>query len=68
MYMPVHDTIILAFTQFLSKQILLYVSLRLLLNLSFDPVLRVEMVKAGLLPKLVALLSKKMFFSPLIKK
>ena len=32
------------------------VSLRLLVNLSFDPGLREEMIKAGLLPKLVSLL------------
>ena len=39
-------------------QILVNVTLRLLLNLTFDPNLRLEMVKVGLLPKLVALLSK----------
>ena len=39
-------------------QILTNVTLRLLLNLTFDPNLRQEMVKAGLLPKFVALLSK----------
>ena len=41
-----------------SSQILVNVSLRLLLNLSFDPALRQELVKVGLLPKLVAFLSK----------
>ena len=36
--------------------VLLHVSVRFLLNLSFDPQLCERMVKAGLLPKLVALL------------
>lgn len=39
-------------------QILVNVALRLLLNLTFDPNLRLEIVKMGLLPKIVALLSK----------
>ena len=34
------------------------VTIRLLLNLSFDGHLRAKMVKTGLLPKLVALISK----------
>lgn len=37
---------------------LLNVTLRLLLNLSFDTGLRNKMVQVGLLPKLTALLSK----------
>ena len=37
---------------------LLHISLRLLLNLSFDAELRNKMIKFGLLPKLVGLLSK----------
>ena len=37
---------------------LLNITLRLLLNLSFDKELRSKMVKVGLLPKLVGLLSR----------
>ena len=37
-------------------QILVNVALRLLLNLSFDPSLRQEIVRGGFLPKLTALL------------
>lgn len=37
---------------------LLNITLRLLLNLSFDADLRSKMIKFGLLPKLVGLLSK----------
>ena len=41
---------------FPSSQILVNVTLRLLMNLSFDTTLREEIVNLGLLPKLVALL------------
>ena len=42
---------------------LLNITLRLLLNLSFDKELRSRMIKVGLLPKLVSLLSEyKHFF------
>ena len=37
---------------------LLNITLRLLLNLSFDSAMRNTMIKVGLLPKLVELLSK----------
>jgi hypothetical protein len=37
---------------------LLNITLRLLLNLSFDSTVRSQIIKAGLLPKLVLLLSK----------
>lgn len=37
---------------------LLNVTLRLLLNLSFDTILRSKMVQVGLLPKLASLLGK----------
>ena len=37
---------------------LLNITLRLLLNLSFDSVNRSQMIKSGVLPKLVKLLSK----------
>lgn len=39
--------------------VLLHVSVRFLLNLSFDPLLRERLVKAGLLPKLVSLLTNE---------
>ena len=42
----------------IAQQILVNVTLRLLLNLSFDPGLRQEMIKVGFLPKLCSLLGK----------
>ena len=39
------------------QQDLLNITLRLLLNLSFDSTMRSQMMKSGLLPKLVNLLS-----------
>ena len=39
-----------------NEQILVNVTLRLLLNLSFDPGLRQEIVREGFLPKLTAFL------------
>jgi len=40
---------------------LLNITLRLLLNLSFDADMRSKMIKFGLLPKLVSLLSEMVF-------
>lgn len=41
---------------------MLHLTLKLLYNLSFDVDLRMKMVKIGLLPRLVSLLSKNLFF------
>lgn len=46
---------------------LLNITLRLLLNLSFDSTVRSQIIKAGLLPKLVLLLSKLIHIIFIIK-